>query len=193
MLIEISTKSINKDKSIIFVVGVNKIDIDQGLKTMNIVYRRIEKRDNKVLSRLIKKVFEEFGINIPGTVYTDPTTDALFELFQTPGSVYWIAEENEHILGGCGIFPTEGLPDRYAELVKLYLSADARGKGIGHSLLQKSIQSARALNYTYLYLESFPNLSKAISLYERNGFIKLDKALGNSGHYACNVWMERKL
>ena len=160
---------------------------------MNIVYRKIEKSDNEVLSRLIKKVFEEFGIDIPGTVYTDPTTDALYELFQTPGSMYWIAEENSHLLGGCGIYPTSGLPQGYAELVKLYLSADARGKGIGHTLMQKSIQSARGLNYTHLYLESFPNLRKAISLYERNGFVKLDNSLGNSGHFACNVWMEIKL
>jgi len=85
---------------------------------MSIAYRRIEKRDNEILSRLIKKVFEEFGIDRPGTVYTDPTTDRLYELFLTPGSVYWIAEDNNEILGGCGIFPTIGLPNGYAELVK---------------------------------------------------------------------------
>jgi len=160
---------------------------------MSILYRKIEKRDNAILSHLIKRVFEEFGINIPGTVYTDPTTDALYELFQRPGSVYWIAEENEEILGGCGIFPTEGLPQGYAELVKLYLSAASRGKGIGHALMQKSIQSAKESAYTHLYLESFPDLSKAVSLYERNGFSHLEKALGKSGHYACKIWMERKL
>ncbi len=110
---------------------------------MNIDYRTIGNKDNEILSTLIKKVFEEFGIDIPGTVYTDPTTDALYELFQAPGSVYWIAEENNQILGGCGIFPTEGLPEGYAELVKLYLSAEYRGRGIGHTLMQKSLESAK--------------------------------------------------
>ncbi|MDD4970915.1 MAG: GNAT family N-acetyltransferase [Paludibacter sp.] len=160
---------------------------------MAVVYRKIEKRDNEILSRLIKKVFVEFGIDMPGTVYTDPTTDALYELFQTPRSVYWIAEENEKILGGCGIYPTEGLPTGYAELVKLYLSADARGKGIGNTLMQKSIESAREMNYTHLYLESFPALSKAVSLYERNGFVMLKQSLGSSVHYACTIWMDREL
>lgn len=160
---------------------------------MGIVYRKIEKRDNEILSRLIKKVFEEFGIDIPGTVYTDPTTDALYALFQEPGSVYWIAEENNVLLGGCGIYPTKGLPHGYAELVKLYLSADARGKGIGNALMQKSMESAKEAGYTHLYLESFPNLSKAVSLYERNGFMHLEKVLGNSGHYACTIWMGRIL
>ena len=157
------------------------------------IYRKIEKSDNVILARLIKKVFEEFGIDMPGTVYTDPTTDALFELFQTPGSVYWIAEENNQILGGCGIFPTVGLPDGYAELVKFYLSAGSRGKGIGNELMKKSIESAKEMNYTHLYLESFPDLGKAVSLYERNGFTRLEKALGNSVHYACTIWMERIL
>ena len=160
---------------------------------MPVVYRKIEKRDNEILSALIKKVFEEFGIDIPGTVYTDPTTDALYELFRKPGSVYWIAEENNVILGGCGIYPTDGLPEGYAELVKLYLSADSRGKGTGNALMQKSIVSAKEMGYRFLYLESFPDLSKAVSLYERNGFTMLDKAVGNSGHYACTIWMERKL
>ena len=160
---------------------------------MDIIYRKIEKRDNEILSRLIKKVFVEFGIDIPGTVYTDPTTDALYELFQMPGSVYWIAEENNVMLGGCGIYPTEGLPEGYAELVKLYLSAESRGKGIGNTLMQKSIESAKEIGYTHLYLESFPALSKAVSLYIINGFTHLKKALGNSGHYACTIWMERKL
>ena len=160
---------------------------------MSIVYRIIEKKDNEILSALIKKVFEEFGIDFPGTVYTDPTTDALYELFQTPGSVYWIAEEHGVLLGGCGIYPTSGLPEGYAELVKLYLSADARGKGIGNSLMQKSMESATLAGYTHIYLESFPDLSKAVSLYERNGFTMLEKALGNSGHYACTIWMEKKL
>ena len=160
---------------------------------MSITYRKIEKRDNEILSALIKKVFEEFGIDIPGTVYTDPTTDALYELFRKPGSVYWIAEENNVILGGCGIYPTDGLPEGYAELVKLYLSADSRGKGTGNALMQKSIVSAKEMGYRFLYLESFPDLNKAVSLYERNGFAMLDKAVGNSGHYACTIWMERKL
>ena len=160
---------------------------------MDIRYRKIEKKDNEQLSGLIKKVFEEFGIDIPGTVYTDPTTDALYELFRKPGSVYWIAEEKNEILGGCGIYPTEGLPDGYAELVKFYLSMGSRGKGIGNTLMQKSIQSAKEFEYTHIYLESFPELSKAVSLYRKNGFTQLEKAFGNSVHYACRIWMERKL
>ncbi|WP_316759484.1 GNAT family N-acetyltransferase [Pedobacter aquatilis] len=156
---------------------------------MAIKIRKIEESDNKELATLIRVIFREFKIDKPGTVYTDPTTDHLYDVFKQEGSDYWLAEEDGVILGGCGIYPTDGLPDGCVELVKFYLSADARGKGIGKILMQKSIESAQHYGYNEVYLESFPELSTAIGMYEKAGFKKLDHALGNSGHFACNIWM----
>jgi putative acetyltransferase len=160
---------------------------------MSITFRPIEQKDNRELAEVIRKVFREHKIDMPGTVYTDPTTDRLYELFRTPGSVYWMAEENGAIVGGCGIYPTDGLPDGCVELVKFYVAAEYRGKGVGNSLMQKSIDSAKELGYTQMYLESFPELNKAVSMYLRNGFSYLPHALGNSGHFACNIWMVKDL
>lgn len=157
------------------------------------IIRAIERQDNKALAELIRTVFREFKIDKPGTVYTDPTTDDLYSLFQRKGSMYWVAEESGILFGGCGIFSTDGLPEGYAELVKLYLSAQSRGKGIGNMLMQHSMAWAAQYGYTHLYLESFPELKKAISMYIRSGFVKLDHALGNSGHFACNYWMVKEL
>ncbi|SIT92283.1 GNAT family N-acetyltransferase [Pontibacter indicus] len=160
---------------------------------MPLTIRPIQPADNEPLASLIRQVFREFKIDRPGTVYTDPTTDALYELFRQPRSAYFVAEENGTILGGCGVYPTEGLPKGCAELVKFYLAAEARGKGIGNQLMQQSIAAARALGYTQLYLESFPELAKAVSMYEKAGFKPIPHALGNSGHYACNIWMLKNL
>ena len=112
--------------------------------------RKIEQKDNPGIAELIRKVFREFKIDKPGTVYTDPATDHLFELFQRPGSDYFLAEENGKLLGGCGVFPTPGLPEGCAELVKFYLAAEARGKGTGKLLMEKSIASARKSGYKQL-------------------------------------------
>jgi len=155
----------------------------------NITFRHIEKKDNKEIADLIRTVFREFKIDRPGTVYFDPTTDDLYTLFQKHGSIYWIAEENGKIIGGCGIYATPGLPDGCAELVKLYLSSAHRGKGIGRHLLEKSIESAKKSGYSQLYLESLPELDKAIGLYEKAGFKVIPGPLGNSGHFGCNIWM----
>lgn len=160
---------------------------------MAIVYRSILPEDNFELASVIRSVLKEHGVDKPGTVYTDPTTDALFELFQTKGSQYWVAIEDSVILGGCGIFPTKGLPEGYAELVKLYVSSEARNKGIGHHLMELCFQSAKDFGFTNLYLETLPELAKAVSMYERLGFKRLSKSLGDSGHFACHIWMEKEL
>lgn len=160
---------------------------------MEIKFRRIEQKDNNEIAELIRKVFREFRIDRPGTVYFDPTTDDLFNLFKIPGSVYWIAEEDEKIIGGCGIYPTPGLPEGCAELVKFYLDASKRGKGTGWKLMEKAFESAMEMRYRQIYLESMPELRKAITLYERAGFKNIPAQLGNSGHFGCNIWMIKDL
>lgn len=160
---------------------------------MGTIIRPIEEKDNASLAKLIREVFREFKIDKAGTVYTDPTTDNLFELFKTNGSAYWVAEENGELFGGCGIYPTPGLPLKCAELVKFYLASKSRGKGIGKELMEKSFSTALKLGYTQLYLESFPELGKAIGLYLKAGFKEIDQPLGNSGHYACTLWMVKEL
>ena len=152
--------------------------------------RPIEQKDNIDFAKVIRGALEEFGANKPGTVYFDPTTDALFELFNnTPGSFYFIAEKDHQLVGGAGIFPTENLPEGTCELVKLYLHKDARGTGLGKELLNTALQWAKEFGYRQVYLESMPELSKAVTIYENVGFKRIHQPLGNSGHCGCDIWM----
>jgi len=155
--------------------------------------RPIQPEDNVALARVIRSVLEEFDAAKPGTVYTDPTTDHLFELFQTPQSAYFVAVLNSEIVGGCGIFPTTGLPEGCTELVKLYLAPATRGKGVGKALMERCFEIAKEKDYTEIYLETLPELHIAVGLYERLGFEYLDKPYGESGHFACDLWMARQL
>ena len=159
----------------------------------NIQIRPIEQKDNINIAKVIRGALEEFGANKPGTVYFDPTTDALFELFNTPGSYYYIATIDDKVVGGAGIFPTENLPKGTCELVKLYLHKDARGTGLGKQLLNTAMQWAKENGYTQVYLESMPELSKAVTIYENVGFQRINKPLGNSGHCGCDIWMVKNL
>ena len=155
--------------------------------------RPIESRDNEALAKVIRTALAEFGANKPGTVYFDPTTDALYALFRTPGSYYYVATIDEKVVGGCGIFPTENLPDGTCELVKLYVAKEARGSGLGKQLMEQSMSWAKENGYTQVYLESMPELKKAVSIYEKVGFQPLDHPLGNSGHDGCDIWMLKEL
>lgn len=161
--------------------------------TNKVYIRPIQVTDNAEIARIIKSVLTEFGANKPGTVFTDPTTDQLFELFQTPNSSYFIALENDKIIGGCGIFPTKGLPAGCVELVKLYITAEWRGKGIGYQLMEKCIAHAQALNFKEIYLETLPELHIAVGLYENMGFQYLEQPYGDSGHFACDLWLSKKI
>ncbi len=160
----------------------------------DILIRPIQLSDNTAMANILRRTMEEFGVNKPGTVYFDESTDHLFELFQsTPSSAYFIAEKNGEILGGAGIYPTEGLPEGTCELVKMYLSPNARGMGLGKQMIERCLQAAKEIGYSAIYLESMPELKKAISVYEKFGFEFLKAPMGNSGHTYCEVWMLLKL
>ncbi len=149
--------------------------------------------DNELLAKLIREVFDEYNAPHACTVYTDPTTDDLYALFQKNQSLLWVAELDEEIIGCCGIYATEGLSADCAELAKFYLLNEVRGKGIGKKLMQQCFQSAKEMGYKKLYIESLPEFSMAVSMYEKYGFVRIDKPLGNSGHTSCNIWMIKEL
>ncbi|RZK58658.1 MAG: GNAT family N-acetyltransferase [Pedobacter sp.] len=155
--------------------------------------RPIQKNDDAELGKLIKTVLTEFKANKPGTAFFDESTDHLSIVFEDPKSAYWVLELDGKIIGGGGVFPTSGLPAATCELVKLYLYPEARGKGLGKALMDKCFESAKELGYENMYLESMPELNQAVSMYERLGFEHQCAALGDSGHFGCDIWMVKKL
>ncbi len=159
-----------------------------------ILIRPIQPTDNTGLAAIIRGSLEEFGANKPGTVYFDESTDHLFELFQQePGSAYFVAEKDSLLLGGAGYFPTEGLPEGTCELVKMYLDPGARGMGLGRQLIHYCMAEAKKTGYDTIYLETMPELKKAVRVYEKFGFSYLDGPMGNSGHNGCDIWMKKEL
>ena len=155
--------------------------------------RDLRKEDNPALAKVVRDTLAEFGANHPNTVYYDPTTDTLFEVFQTTRSKYFLAELGNKIVGGGGIFPTDGLPEDTCELVKMYLLPEARGHGLGRILIEKCIEAAAENGFKKIYLETMPELKQALSVYEKFGFEYLKGPMGNSGHSGCSLWMLKKL
>src|SRR5918993_608008 len=139
------------------------------IRTEDILVRAIRREDNEQLAFIVRTTLAEFGANRPGTVFFDNTTDALYEVFQRPRSIYYVAEQQDKILGGGGIYPTEGLPADTCELVKMYLLPEARGLGLGKNLIEKCLQFAKTAGYKNVYLETMPELKKALAVYEKMG------------------------
>lgn len=163
------------------------MQIDQG------VIRPIRLEDNQALAHIIRGVFIEYSAEQEGTVYSDPSTDNLYGLFQEQNSVLWVAEQNGKVVGCCGIFPTLGLPGKCAELVKYYVDSSARGIGVGRALMEKCILSAQQMGFSQVYIESLPDFEKAIGIYEKQGFRSLPKPMTKFGHPGCNLWFLKDL
>lgn len=161
---------------------------------LQIGIRPIQPADNTAMASIIRNTLDEFGIGKrPGTAYYDAATDDMYASFHPAGSRYHVALLNDRIAGGCGIYPSPGLPKNVCELVKMYLAAEARGLGLGRQLIEESLTFARQYGYRQVYIESMPELQKAMSVYEKFGFQYLQAPMGNTGHYNCTIWMLKEL
>ncbi|HLK29076.1 MAG TPA: GNAT family N-acetyltransferase [Puia sp.] len=159
----------------------------------DISIRVILPSDNAALAAIIRSSLAEFGANHPGTVYYDETTDNLYQLFQKQNSIYFVATVQDEIAGGGGIFLSDGLPEDTCELVKMYLKKTARGLGLGKSLIEKCLEFAKEIGFKKVYIESMPELKKALGIYEKFGFKYLNSPMGNTGHFGCDIWMLKEL
>lgn len=156
--------------------------------------RQIRPSDDERIMQIVRHTFEEFDAPLSGSVYCDPRMEHLSQEFNRDDAEYWVVEDKQgKVLGGCGFYPTEGLPDGMAEVVKFYFSPELRGKGMAPKLLMLIEVHAKQAGYTQLYIESFPEFRKAVELYEKYGFKYIDHALGNSGHPAVSIWMTKDI
>jgi putative acetyltransferase len=72
----------------------------------NINIRPIKPDDNGAIAIIIRSALKSFNANKPGTAYYDTDLDDLYTVFRPKDSAYWVAEKEEKILGGAGIYPT---------------------------------------------------------------------------------------
>lgn len=155
--------------------------------------RPIQPADNPEVARLIRSVMTEYGAVGPGFSIEDPEVDRMWESYTRPGHAYWVLADDRHILGGGGYGPLAGEKDRTCELRKMYVYASLRGHGLGRSLLQHCLASARAEGFTHCYLESLSRMKEAERLYRRAGFSPLGKPMGCTGHTACDTYFIKAL
>ena len=157
------------------------------------IIREIKPEDNKQFALVIRDVILEMGAPKTGTAYEDKATDQMFENFQNPRSFYYVITHNNKVLGGAGIAPLEKYSADTCELQKMYFLPSIRGKGFGSKLIDTCLKKALSTGYQHCYLETMPYMKAATALYKKSGFMNLEKPLGGTGHYSCNVWMIKKL
>lgn len=151
--------------------------------------REIQPEDNQAIEQIIRNCFYEYSLPLQGTAYEDEATKQMFENYQGDREVYFIMQYKSEVKGGGGIKPLKGFENDICEIQKLYFAPEIRGKGWGKEIVWACLRTAKAMGYKKCYLESASSLKEAVGLYEKLGFKTLDKQLGETGHFACGVFM----
>jgi putative acetyltransferase len=98
--------------------------------------------------------------------------------------------EYEGQLAGC--VALHKLENRIAEMKRLYIRPEFRGKGLGRALAERIIAEARRAEYTSLRLDTVePVMKDAVAMYRKLGFQEIAPYCANP--MAGALYMELKL
>lgn len=159
----------------------------------NYIIREIQPEDNQEIARVIREILIEFGVPKVGTAYEDTALDFMFETYDIPRATYFLIFKNKKVLGGAGIMQLQDGDEDTCELQKMYFSKAARGQGLGSKMMDICLNKAIEYGFKKCYLETLPYMVDARKLYKKTGFTSLEKPMGNTGHYSCNMWMIKEL
>ena len=152
------------------------------------ILREIQKKDNRVVAHLIRQILTEFSLDKKGTAYYDPQLDDLTAYYnEYDKAAYFVIEDGGEIIASGGFAP---ISSAVAELQKLYVKKECRGRGLSTLLMDKILKEAQSNGYQQIYLETTSLLPQAVSVYKKYGFKHLDAPLENeNGHSAMDIWM----
>jgi GNAT superfamily N-acetyltransferase len=105
------------------------------------------------------------------------TVEGIAAAILQPGTVWLLAETPPKVVGFAMLAP-EPLPDCITtpspvRLVKLYVSADAIGAGVGAALMRASIEWAKNAGFESVWLGVWEHNHRAKAFYERWGFVSV--------------------
>ena len=112
----------------------------------------------------------EFGFAEDISAVVDDTLQHLVQ-FAPPAGRLVLVEESGVVLG-CGCFPA--ITSEVAEIKRMYLRPEARGRGLGRRLLDALLDAARSAGYREARLDTDGLMPAAVGLYRAAGFRPCD-------------------
>jgi ribosomal protein S18 acetylase RimI-like enzyme len=113
------------------------------------------------------------------------------DAYRRPWGAFFVVQADDRTVG-CGAVRSVTLPDgsTAAELKRMWLSPELRGRGVGRSLLDRLHAAARELGHDRAVLDSRRELETALSLYRSAGYEEVAPFNANPD---ATVWMSRRL
>ena len=106
------------------------------------------------------------------------------------GGKVFFAKYDDEIVGTCALV---WYNDEWLELIKMAVTEKYQGLKIGKQLIQKSIESAKELGAKSLILETADELTNAIALYEKSGFVRFELPKAHFTYNRCVFAMKLDL
>jgi putative acetyltransferase len=100
-------------------------------------------------------------------------------IFEPPDGAFIVMRDGGRAIGCGGLCRFDVTR---AELKRMYVAPEVRGRGLGRVLLRRIEEEAKALGYDRLVLETITLMSEAMRLYESEGYA----AIPAYGPYAQN-------
>jgi putative acetyltransferase len=127
---------------------------------------RASPADAPAVIQLIRRVYKEYGFIFEPTAEL-PDLFAFAQHYVAPHGAFFVVRHGGQVVGSAGV---ERLQKGKAELHRVYLDAELRGRGLGYALVKAAIAWCQAEGIGHLVLWSDTRFDRAHTLYERMGF-----------------------
>jgi putative acetyltransferase len=146
--------------------------------------RQFQADDARKVRNLVKSVFEEFNFELD-CAGDDADIEEISSYYKSPSSTFLVLEVDGEFAGTVGV---KRHSQNQAELRRMYLKPDMRGKGFGKELLATALEFSMSRKYESIFLQTSEKFGRAIRLYESFGF----RQTGRCGD-RCELTYEKTL
>lgn len=136
--------------------------------------KKFEDRYNEEVNKFIISVFvDEYGFE----EYRNELNKQNNEEYIENGGNFWVAfDDDDNIIGTVALVKHS---QSEAELKKLYVRSDYRGRGLSKELYSKVFEESKKEEYRRIFLGTYDKLDTAITFYLKRGFTKIDNLDNN--------------
>lgn len=140
--------------------------------------RRFKVKDQEAVKKLVEAVLREHGFPLKPELDSD--LEAIKEVY---GNGFFVLLKGKRIIGTVGIKPTN---DKEAELKRLYLLPEERGKGLGSELFDAAVGYVAKQGFKKIKGDTHIRLKRALKLFRRKK-CRVVKQNGNKLFYELSV------
>lgn len=131
--------------------------------------KKFEDRYNEEVNNFIISVFvDEYGFE----EYRNELNEQKNIEYIENGGNFWVAfDDDDNVIGTVALVKHN---QTEAELKKLYVRSDYRGRGLSKELYSKVLEKSKKEDYKRIFLGTYDKLETAINFYLKRGFTKID-------------------